>query len=240
MAKAISEIIARRTDLGTFLVHLTRGEDPRGSLESILKMHTIEARNPFGPATQSLRNAGISADSQRCVCFTETPLEHSHLLLEQIEGRKLEFAPYGIALPKKVGRRQGINPVWYIDITLGRDWLMNPINALIEEAIKANGFLGTPIARISPFIEQMGTRADGGPGDYRKEFWWEREWRCCGNLPLPSRVIVLCPEPDIPYFSKMIAADEWASNAACLDPRWGLEQIIARLAGFSGNATDIF
>jgi hypothetical protein len=63
--------------------------------------------------------------THHCVCFTETPPEHLHLLLREIEDMKRDchFGPYGIAVTKLVARRTGINPAWYIDpareITIG-------------------------------------------------------------------------------------------------------------------------
>ena len=66
--------------------------------------------------------------SQRVVCFTETPLEHIHLLTSDIDGRQIKFEPYGIALTKPIARSSGTNPVWYVDITPGHDWLTNPLN----------------------------------------------------------------------------------------------------------------
>jgi hypothetical protein len=138
---------------------------------------------------------------------------------------------------QKVGRRLGINPVWYVDITPGRDWLMNPINQLIEEGIAAGGFDGRPIARLAPFIEQMGTGTNAQGQPYRKEFWWEREWRHVGNLALPARVIVLCPENEFAEFEPHL---QWnGRDGVLVDPTWGLEQIIARLAGFNANDTDM-
>lgn len=237
MPYEIKDIIARRTDLGTFLVHLTRGdsqEQARESLRQILIGRQLQARNPFGPAVTKLREANISTDSQRCVCFTETPLEHTHMLFAQITGRAIQFAPYGVAFPKKLGRRIGINPVWYLDITPGHAWMTQPVDTLIDAAI-ADGFEQHPMSALAPFIEQMGTRR--GEGGYRKEFWWEREWRIRGNCQLPDRVIVLCPEDEFPAFSEHVR--ESGLEATLMDPSWGLEQIIARLAKFSSDQTDI-
>lgn len=51
MAK-IEDLLHRRTDLSTFLVHLTRDGDAsaRDNLISILEAGLIEARTPLGPA----------------------------------------------------------------------------------------------------------------------------------------------------------------------------------------------
>lgn len=235
----VREIIARRTDLGTFLVHLTRGptaRDARANLESILRSLRIEARTPFGPAVARLQEARLPTASQQCVCFTETPLEHAHLLLADIDGRAIRFQPYGIAIPKKIGRSWGINPVWYQDITPGHDWLTQPTNGLINEAIGSGAFPESHIEMLAPFIEQMGTQIR--PPPYRKEFWWEREWRIRGNVNLRGRVICLCPEEEHGPLSTLVD-DIGTITATFVDPRWGLEQIIARLAGFSSADTDI-
>ncbi len=173
----IERLLARRTDLSTFLVHLTRadgGETAKQRLISILTSHVLEARSPFGPAVQRLKNANQPTDSQNCVCFTETPLEHVHILTSAIEDRSYRFAPYGIAISKKQARKRGVNPVWYLDITPGHPWLTVPLGKMIDDAVATRDFAGRPIARLTPFIEQMGKgwRA-GGDGGYKKEFWWE-------------------------------------------------------------------
>lgn len=129
--------------------------------------------------------------------------------------------------------------VWYIDTTPGHDWLMGPVNELVQAAIAAGGIDATPIGRLAPFIEQMGTQppAPGNAG-YRKEFWWEREWRHAGAFALPERVIVLCPEAEFPVFRQAVG-NQQGRMASFIDPRWGLEQIISRLTGYGSNDSDI-
>jgi hypothetical protein len=236
----VEEVLARRTDLSTFLVHLCRnGNDEHGRgitakqrLESILRDESLRAVNPFGAAVDRL-NRKESLDSQRCVCFTETPLEHVALLLEDIDGRDCQFAPYGVAITKKQGRKEGLNPVWYVDITPGHDWLTKPLNDLVGAAIKAD-FSTSAIAKLTPFVEQMGTGTRASDGKkYRKEFWWEREWRCVGNFDLPDHIIVLCPREEHEDFRAIV--DAGTLDVRFLDPRWSLEQIIARLAGFDDD-----
>ncbi len=232
--KNIREILSRRSDLSSFLVHLTRnanGKSAKENLFSILKDWKIEARTMFGAAMSKLN--GQIVESQKCVCFTETPLEYLHLLLERIEGRDFRFGPYGVGITKKLARKQGANPVWYLDITPGHDWLMNPINEMIDEGVKSAGFEQTRIAKITPFIEQMGTGRD-----YRKEFWWEREWRCVGDFYLPSHVIIICLEGDIAQINGLLDPRS-SRSASFIDPYWGLEKIISRLAGFDDDEIDI-
>jgi len=194
----------------------------------------------FGAAKGRLEEVGAVTATQKCVCFTETPLEYVHLLLQQIDNRQVQFEPYGIAFPKKLGRAKGVNPVWYIDITPGHDWLMGPINELVNLAIATGGLDAAPIGKLTPFIEQMGTHRDAaGAIIYRKEFWWEREWRHVGNFGLPDHVIVLCPETEFAEFRQAVEDHPLFGTGSFVDPRWGLERIISRLSGYGAEDSDI-
>jgi hypothetical protein len=234
----IQQLLARRSDLGTFLVHLTReypdGTPAKDNLKSILNDRVIEARNPYGSAISRLSElkslTSENLDSQKVVCFTETPLENVRLLTEQIGGRKFKFGPYGIAITKRAARMWAVNPVWYLDITPGHRWLTNPLQNLIDAEISNKTFATSNIAKLTPFIEQMGT----GP-DYFKEYWWEREWRHVGDFSLSVRFIVICPERD---YDKV--AGPSLPKMPFIDPSWSLEQIIGRLAGFKSEDIDPF
>src|SRR5438094_1121243 len=233
----IRELVARRSDLSTFLVHLTRDTEAGlapDALRAILARGRIEARSVFGHARRRLQAIAAPA-SQRCVCFTETPLEYTHLLLADIENREVQFRPYGVAITKRLGRQRGVNPVWYLDITPGHDWLAANLDALLDRCLAGGQFTDPDLDGLVPYIEQMGTRrADDGRLVYRKEFWWEREWRYCGShFRLPSRFIGLCPEPEIAAFEAFAAAEQFPVRF--VDPSWGLEQIIAGLAGFRAD-----
>src|SRR5271157_4893285 len=139
MQSTIADVLARRSDLSTFIVHFTRkthdGMSARKNLRSILKAQVIEARSPFGPATKSVKSAS-DRKSQNCVSFSETPLEHVYCLSRRISKRQINLSKYGLAFTRMTARKKGANPVWYVDITPGHDWLMNPINSLIERTIE--------------------------------------------------------------------------------------------------------
>ena len=142
---------------------------------------------------------------------------------------------YGIALPKKLGRDRGVNPVWYVDINPSHDWPSKYFSQLVSKAIASGAFEESDIARLAPLIEQMGSSALHG---YRKEFWWEREWRHIGDFSLPLKMIILCPEDEIEGLRASLEAGEVGYRAKFIDPYWNLEQIIARLAGFPASDTD--
>jgi len=237
--KNIRDILSCRSDLSTFLVHLTRDEDGKSAkdkLRLIVNDWIIKAKSPFGSAVRKLKDKNKNTDSQRCVCFTETPIEHLRLLVGKIKGRKYMFGSYGVAIPKKLARRLSVNPIWYVDMTKDCNFLMDNINTLIQEAIKSDDFNSKPIAKIGPFVEQMGDwRKTSGK---RKEFWWEREWRHLGDLKLPEKVILICPENEREEFQNI--CKEKKKDITCVDPYWSLEQIIAYLVGFNKYDVDYF
>lgn len=233
----ISDIVSRRGDLSTFLVHLTKkspeGSTDRANLDEIISKGQIEARNAYGHGSKKVALGTPEYESQKVVCFTETPLEYINLLTQSIEGRDFQYAPYGIVLPKKVGRQMGVNPVWYLDMTIGHDWLTNDLDRIVDGEIVAGNFLQSSIAKLTPFIEQMGTW-----GNSRKEFWWEREWRHVGNFKLPPRFIGLCPESEIVSLERL--CDSSSQVGKFIDPSWGLEEIIGHLAGFDRCEIGVF
>lgn len=243
----IEDLLQRRTDLSTFLVHLTRADGDTSALEnlkSIIKGCKINARTPLGPAAHLEPYLSATSATQKVVCFTETPLEHVWMMLEEIEGRSIRFEPYGLAIAKTTAREAGFNPVWYSDISRrGVEWPATSVNKLVAEAVaKATGSTGKvdeavlsnhPALKITPFFEQMGPTQGA-----RKEFWWEREWRKIGDYYMSNPgyiVALLAPESEHSELSKF-AQDVDARQNWCwacrpiLDPRWGLEQMIATLA----------
>lgn len=248
----IEELLHRRTDLSTFLVHFTRqlpppGEapTPRNNLISMLHARTIEARSAYGLLQGRATTNPDLSKTQQCVCFTETPLEHAWMMCKNINLRAIQFAPYGLAFTKTWARRAGVNPVWYVDQTPGHDWLTPHLNELADLAEAGHAYRPSPqggvtqvslqdsqIARLAPFIEQMGTY------NVMKEFWWEREWRKVGDLPFghPDVVAAFAPEDEhevvmhelIQLEKGMGYATDFLPNL--IDPRWGLERMIAKLA----------
>lgn len=221
----IEELLHRRADLSTFLVHLTRDQDDgasaRDNFLSILRSRRIEARNALGMAKD-----GTATIDQRVVCFTETPLEHTWMMCKDIERRLYSFDRYGFVFPKRWARSRGVNPVWYLDISPGHRWLTNPINALIDKADA--GADVAEIYEITPFLEQMGP-INGGCN--YKEFWWEREWRHRGDFRFvpDDLVAAFAPEEDHETLGDELA-DLGAADVRLLDPTWGMERMIAAFA----------
>jgi hypothetical protein len=240
----IEQLLHRRTDLSTFLVHLTRtggGQIARDNLLSMAENNLLEARSALGPASRLEPYLAATSATQKVVCFTETPLEHTWMMLQQIEGRTIQFEPYGLAITKTTARKSHFNPVWYSDISTrgGRSWPMASVNQLVDDAEqrckKSDGTLDVdalqvePILRLTPFLEQMGPMLNGG----RKEFWWEREWRHVDDyaISFPSRIVALfAPENDHgPIRRDLQQFNERWSRRPILDPSWGVERMVAEL-----------
>lgn len=217
------------------MVHLTRDHDGHSAsenLRSILQAGSITARSAMGWARDIASELGGAAEeSQRVVSFSETPLEHIYSLFADIPNRRIGLQPYGVSFTKMVARRKGVNPVWYVDMTPGRDWVIaKALNTLREEAANSDTFADHPAAKILPFIEGMGT----WPGS-QKEFWWEREWRHVGNFnfDINEVALVLCPEAEHDTFDGL-------APGKLVDPAWSLERIIAKLVGLAAQDVSPF
>jgi hypothetical protein len=227
----IGEVLNRRADLSTFLVHLTKGDDPKSTLMSILGDKRLKAVSPMGWARLEATSLGPDAEkSQRVVCFSETPLDQIYSMFADIARRDVKLKPYGVAFTKMVARRKGTNPVWYVDMTPGYTWTISAaLNTIRSEATKSEAsFIAHPGASIFPFCEAMGTWNEQS----QREFWWEREWRHVGDFSFfrSEVALVLCPEADHGDF-------EAIAPGKVIDPSWSLERIIASLVGL--DASDV-
>lgn len=138
----IAEVLNRRSDLSTFVVHLTKDTDDataHDNLASILASGTIEARSPMGWKGTL---AAPDLDCMRVVCFSETPLEHTYTLFQDIAGRDVHLTTYGLAFTKEVARRNAINPVWYVGMSkyMYGDWeIAKALNKIRDDAAAAPG-----------------------------------------------------------------------------------------------------
>lgn len=165
-------------DLSKWLVHLTRSE---ADLISILKTGVIEARRPYGAG----RGVRAVAAGHRSVCLTETPLDELQ--------RMTNHRPWGIVFDKERLRAKfGAQPVWY---------LKDPspeLRALQSAMLEAGNNPRSPIWSLTPFIEQVRSRTDQNPNDWR----WEREWRIRGDFEfeLADVALIVIDEAGAPAF----------------------------------------
>lgn len=234
MTQNIRDVLNRRGDLSTFVVHLTRDRDApaRDNLHRIIAERTLIAGSAMGWAADQDVAGDAAKQSQRVVSFSETPLEHIYSLVADIADRRVRLQPYGLALTKMKARVLGVNPVWYVDMTIGRTWQQAAaLNQMADVAKTGGSFHTQPVASILPFIEPMGTWINR-----QREFWWEREWRHAGDLridDLGDVALWLSPENEIDDLVAFVQSRDGMAGRPvhCVDPRWGMEQIIASLVG---------
>ncbi len=248
MGDDVEKLLQRRTDLSTFLVHLTRddseaNEESRAE-ENLLSMAAAAAhrgQDRIRACPGLCPHLADSDHTQNVVCLSETPLEHLWMLCRPIDGRSAPMSHYGWVFRRDEVRRRRSNPVWYLDTTQagGVEWLTKPFLNLMTEALRrsrVNGHFDAAlmaqqhIFKITPYLETMGQGRT-----YRKDFHWEREWRHVGHLDFTPRdiVAVLAPEPRHEFLAQQFAQlrPEWGSDPRpFLDPEWSLERSIAELA----------
>lgn len=223
------ELLEKRGDLSPFLIHLTRSGDlkldkdiyslpqdkviqltAKGSLEEIIRARRIDARSAFGYFNYKvpLKRANgmvlnstshVRRDWLRCVCFTETPLDHVYLQMQNILGRQLHFEPYGLAFRESVVRGGNGNPVLYYQTT--NQNIRNGFDRLAVDPL-AHHFKS-----MMPLVEGFGPPwfpRYGGPNEI--DFRWEREWRVVGDFSFTLSDIAFgfCPGGEISSFETMV------------------------------------
>lgn len=235
----IGDLLHRRSDLGGFIHHFTRGTPAQCevTLLKILRDMTLVAANAWGVA-RDFDGATLSTSvTQRTVCFTDTPIEHGWMMVREIAGRSWNFQPYGVVFTKAFARAKGCHPIWYLDTYGPAPSMATAVHRLVEAY--RGGIARDPatfpletldILRMTPFMEWRHDRQD---------FVWEREWRHRGNFNFdaPSNVVaVFAPEHQQIRLRGYIAglSPAWAArNVPILDPKWGADRIIHALSGVS-------
>ena len=166
------------TDMSDYVVHFTRDESARGGgydpWIGILRDGELRpGPSPFGAA----KNIEELLEHNRCVCFSEIPLD----MLDRLVSRRSE---YGIGFHKDYIVRKGGAPLWYLDRAGPQaQHIGDEIQRRIDDGID----LDDPFWKITPFVDRPGFY---GSSSYR--FEWEREWRVIGQLVFePSDVAFL-------------------------------------------------
>ena len=179
MAIDRSNVTERREDYSRFVVHFTRndkqdftkGSCARDNFTSIIKDMEIKAYKAHclhGKQIKKLPEA--RQESFFVACFTEVPLNQLHLLIQPVQGRRVQLEPYGLVFTKQFLIEQGAQPAIYINSYGQNLYLRSAVNRLYEIAIQSNSTDDT--WRLLPFINAMHENYD---------FTWEREWRVLGD-----------------------------------------------------------
>ena len=250
--KKVEDLLKKRKDISTLIVHIVRdhkrdkdGEDmeARDILLQILKENKLRAKNIHGWLSSDSRLTNIEEvekyHPQKTVNFTESPFEFLKMMTEDIEGRNHDFQPYGLIFSRRVARKKGCNPVWYIDVTPEKRNLEDSIYKAMgiaswsqenhEEKVKIEN-PKNEIFALTPFLERKGPW--GADRNGRKEFWWEREWRHVGDMELSPKdvVAVIAPAKEQDAFREKFKGSLW-EDVKLLDIEWDntkVEEVIGK------------
>lgn len=162
-------------DMSEYAVHFTKDSAFLSASEVLDKILDEGQLVPGPDAFGAARRLHALGSSQRCVCFSEIPLD----MLGRLVQRRSQ---YGLALRKDFLAGVGGAPVWYLQ----RD---TPIQQIFFAMARATTPIDVDDAiwKLAPFVDY--------PGDYREgsyRFEWEREWRVPGTLTItPSDIAFL-------------------------------------------------
>lgn len=247
--RKIANILRFRSDIAPYLTHLTRDyitiasepTDAKDNLKSILTEEKLYAdRSNVSANVSDARYGGYTSgmnDQEKltyfsAVCFTETPLEEIHCLLE-IDQRQIDLQPYGLVFRKERLLDKGVCPVLYLNNTTvranGDISAPHPQDSVIEFLF---GMVGDPNAtevakKLLPLVSSFGPYIKGPQQSQRrkdtKNFLWEREWRLPYvwspmNFSRKDDVYIgLCPDGEIEEFEQEF------SEVKFIDPRINLK-----------------
>lgn len=245
MTRNIEDILQFRSDLSPFLIHLTRSRvegdffqertvSATKILEKIIAERKLEWKDD---GFLSAAKYGISERDYNSVdkkffgatCFTETPLNEVHCLLD-IPGRQVNLDPFGLVFLKKKLTPKGVAPAIYLNNTKGdKDQIVRALCALI----KSNAVVAKEVLPLITFFGKKLIR----PGEAEEstpvgemDFYWEREWRlpsCKSPLCFDETDVFLglCQHEEIGKFEGLF------DSVRFIDPRrpvkWYASKIIA-------------
>lgn len=232
-SRNIDEVLNFRSDISPFLVHLTRKTDATDSAKETFKLilsdQELRCINQVSDARFGIYTSKMNPEEKLrffgAVCFTETPLNEIHCLLE-IENRAVELEPYGLVFLKDKLRNLGVAPVLYLNNIMGDK----------QDALSALGTLArthrNAAEELLPLISIFGKKVTS-PGASSQtgsvDFLWEREWRYPHSKgPLSFNIqdhvfIGLCPHEEIEYFENL------GSGIEFVDPRRNMKWYAKKL-----------
>ncbi|OHB66644.1 MAG: hypothetical protein A2Y77_16005 [Planctomycetes bacterium RBG_13_62_9] len=213
MPRDIQDILHFRSDISPFLVHLTRDGDGVDNSSAKAKLERIIRDRKLIPGEREISDvrfggttSNMSAPDRKkyfgAVCFTETPLNEVHCLLE-INGRGIDLSPYGLVFVKEALRKKGVCPVCYINNE------RKDMDGVFKALFSLTDSLPDDAAKLLPLFAVFGQKIQAPGVPTRPEgtidFVWEREWRypsVCGDLAFSDADVFvgLCPHDEINDF----------------------------------------
>lgn len=206
--RKIDDILHFRSDISPFIVHLTKGDNARDDLKSILNDKQLkQSGNPVSDLRFAIKTTGMTTEEKKkyfgAICFTETPLNEIHCLID-IQYRATTLQPYGMVFIKERLSKKAVSPILYINNELGDKAgalkaLCGLKDSFPDEAAEVLPLIAIYGKKITP----PGAAEVLGHVDFR----WEREWRLPYirgplSFELEDVFICLCPHKYISYFEE--------------------------------------
>jgi hypothetical protein len=209
----INDILLFRGDISPFLVHLTKRTDGSTAtqvLESIIHDRRVKPGTApvsdirFGGFTNSMLAADV-IDFFSATCFTETPLDEIHCLLE-VQYRNINLEPYGLVFLKEELANKWVSPVLYLNNEAGDK------NQVVQDLFELSQSSPLTARKLLPLFAVFGQKihppgANVAPVG-RIDFRWEREWRqpaYKGGVEFSDDDVFvgLCPHEEIGHFETL-------------------------------------
>lgn len=249
-ADVMQKVYQNRTDLSTFLVHLTKhpkdqndtGLTAKQTFDAVLQTtpRKLIAKNPVGLFCKHPNDQNFPDPSQKScfnnflkvVCLTESPLDQiKHFIGEDFERDSctLKYSEYGFVFTREFIQQRGGNPCFYV-CTQDKLGMKSAFLSLFDYINSGCGWEYTSIDtipadspfRILPFVNIFGKKSSGDPMDY----FWEREWR------VPSQelkfndqdiALALCPEEETDTYKERFC------HITFVSPKWSLSKMIEKI-----------
>lgn len=242
MPRDIDDILHFRSDISPFLVHLTRpglhveprdeGRTAGENLKRILKDGAVQPgvfADQVSDARFGYYTRDMDEDDKRrffgAVCFTETPLNEVHCLLE-IRGRSIDLSPYGLLFLKDSLAEAGVSPVFYMN---NKARQADPVIRGLCRLIDRDPDTAEAVLPLIAVFGMQVTARGAEERDAEIDFRWEREWRypaSCGPLRFDDNMVFvgLCPHDEIDEFEALAP-----EGVEFIDPRRNMKWYATKL-----------
>ncbi|MCD9026606.1 hypothetical protein LDO26_00050 [Luteimonas sp. BDR2-5] len=208
--RSIDDILLFRGDISPFLVHLTKRTQQSSASDVLERIIRDRKVKPGASLVSDIRFGGFTNQMEEddlksffgATCFTETPLDEIHCLLE-VQYRNIDLEPYGLVFLKNNLAKKAVSPVLYLNNEAGDK------SSVAQELFRLTETNGRTAEKLLPLFAVFGEKirplgAQAAPVG-RVDFRWEREWRQPyhkGGVEFAERDVFvgLCPNEEIDAF----------------------------------------
>lgn len=206
--RQIDDVLHFRRDLSPFLTHLTKATDEKSAKQVLSEIISSKKLRQSEVEISDIRfqypwthEADYDAKKKAltcCICFTESPLDQLHCLLD-IANRTVDLSGFGLVFLRDKLKTKHVCPCVYLN-----NWT-DDFDSVIKSLATWGWSNHTEAQRLLPLISAYGNKLpnkNGAKGEGIQDFYWEREWRlprCHGSLQIEASDLFcgLCDEENI-------------------------------------------